>query len=100
MQHVARNRNTFYFLQHVAANFKGCHGNGCENNYEEVCLKFLLLKMAACTGWTANKIERLIQLLEERPCLYNTKDKFYYDREMRGKAVSEISNLLEISGKA
>ena len=56
--------------------------------------------MAACTAWTANKIERLIQLLEERPCLYNIKDKFYHDKEMRGKAVSDISNLLEISGKA
>ena len=51
-------------------------------------------------AWIANKIERLIQLMEEHPRLYNTEDKFYHDREMREKAVSEISNLLEISGKA
>ena len=50
-------------------------------------------------AWTTTKVEELIQLLEQCPCLYNTKEKSYHDREMRGKAIAEIAKTLEISGE-
>ena len=30
VQHVAENRNTFYFHATCHTNFKGCYGDGCE----------------------------------------------------------------------
>ena len=45
-------------------------------------------------AWTTTKVEELIQLLEQCPCLYNTKEKSYHDKEMRGKAIAEIARLL------
>ena len=30
VQHVAENRNTFYFHATCRNNFKGCYGDGCE----------------------------------------------------------------------
>ena len=41
--------------------------------------------------WTTEMIDRLIDLYEERPCLYNTKMKEYHDRDLRKKALEEIA---------
>ena len=48
--------------------------------------------------WTMDKITELIDLYEDYPCLYNTKDKNYHDRDCRNKAVAEIAAKLEITG--
>ena len=45
--------------------------------------------------WTVAKVIELIELLQDRPCLYNTKDKCYHDRTLRRKATKEISDALE-----
>ena len=45
--------------------------------------------------WTVAKVT---ELLQDRPCLYNTKDKRYWDRTLRGKATKEISDALEVPG--
>ena len=48
--------------------------------------------------WTEERIESLITLLEERPCLYNTKIISYFNRDIK-KALDEIAALLDITGK-
>ena len=50
-------------------------------------------------AWTAELIDRLIELYQERPCLYNTKMKEYHDRDMRKKALEEIATAIEVPGK-
>ena len=50
-------------------------------------------------AWTQSKVIEFIQLLEDRPCLYNTKEKSYHDRELRGKAATEIAQALGVSGE-
>ena len=49
--------------------------------------------------WTTEMIDRLIDLYEERPCLYNTKMKEYHDRDLRKKALEEIATALDVSGE-
>ena len=80
---VARNRTSFYSTRLVAPNIKGSSRRRCKK------------KMAAV--WTVNKIEQFIDLYEQRPCLYNTKMKEYHDRDIRKKAMEEISGVLEVS---
>ena len=81
------------FMQHVASNFKGCYGDGYECNYNYQ------------TKWphgvfpSVSKVTELIDLLQQYPCLYDTKDKKYHDRDVRGKAVTEIANALKQSGE-
>ena len=48
--------------------------------------------------WTVAKVTELFELLQDCPCLYNTKDKHYHDRTLRGKATEKISDALEVSG--
>ena len=52
-------------------------------------------KMAA---WTMPKVSELIELLQQYPCL-DTKNKSYHDRDIRGKAVTEIATALKQSGE-
>ena len=42
------------------------------------------------TSWSNERIEQLISLLEDRPCLYNTKIRTYFNRDLRKKAHEEI----------
>ena len=46
-------------------------------------------------------INLLIELYEEKPCLCNTKmkDIEFHDRDLRKKAVDDISTAMEISGE-
>ena len=53
-------------------------------------------KMAA---WTMPMVSELIELLQQYPCLYDTKNKSYHDRDIRGKAVTEIATALKQSGE-
>ena len=59
-------------------------------------ISYMVVRMAAV--WTKDKITELIDLYEDYPCLYNTKDKNYHDRDCRNKAVAEIAAKLEITG--
>ena len=63
-----------------------------------VVVKLTREKMAAVV-WSVETIGKLIELKEERPCLYNTKMKEYHDRDLRKKAMDEISTAMEISGE-
>ncbi len=49
--------------------------------------------------WTADAVGRLIDAIQERPCLYNTKLKDYFNRDKRSKAFSEISEIVDFPGK-
>ena len=49
--------------------------------------------------WTDEQVEHLIALFEERPCLYNTKIKTYFNRDLKKKANEEIAEALSITGK-
>ena len=49
--------------------------------------------------WTNEAVTELIDLYEERPCLYDTKHKDYYNRDLRGRALSEIADKTGFSGK-
>ena len=49
--------------------------------------------------WTAEHIDELITLYEDRPCLYNTKSRNYFNRDLRGKALEEIGTAMGINGK-
>ena len=40
--------------------------------------------------WTEVNVGELITLYEERPCLYNTKSKDYFNRNYRSKTLEEI----------
>ena len=57
----------------------------------------MVAKMAA-VSWTVDKIAQLIDLYETYPCLYNTKDKKYHDRDCRNKAIAEIAAALDNTG--
>ena len=63
-----------------------------------VVVKLTREKMAAVV-WSVETIGKLIELYEERSCLYNTKMKEYHDRDLRKKAMDEISTAMEISGE-
>lgn len=47
-------------------------------------------KMAA---WTVPKVSELIELLQQYPHLYDTKNKSYHDRDIRGKALNCIKTI-------
>ena len=46
--------------------------------------------------WCDTEVDRLIELLEERPCLWDVLCKGYHVREKRERAYEEIENELEI----
>ena len=46
--------------------------------------------------WCDADVDRLIELLEERPCLWDVFCKEYHVREKRERAYEEIENELEI----
>ena len=48
--------------------------------------------------WTEERIDSLITLLDERPCLHNTKIRDYFNRHKK-KAPNEIAAVLGITGK-
>ena len=48
-----------------------------------------MVKMAT-VEWTEGMVSELITLYEERPCLYNTKAKDYFNRDLRRKSLEEI----------
>ena len=50
--------------------------------------------------WTEERVDELIMLLEERPCLYNTTLKDYFNRNSKRKALEEIATTLAIADKA
>ena len=50
--------------------------------------------------WTLAKVAELIDLYELRPCLYQTNHKEYFNRDARSKALGEIAELIEMSGKS
>ena len=45
--------------------------------------------------WTHDKIVRLIDLYEERACLWDVFDKEYHDKDKRERALVEIANELD-----
>ena len=49
--------------------------------------------------WTEERVDELIMLLEERPCLNNTTLKDYFNRNSKRKALEEIATTLAIAGK-
>ena len=49
--------------------------------------------------WTTEDVNLLITLYEERPVLYNTKSKDYFNKDMRSKALTEISQTLDTPGR-
>ena len=49
-------------------------------------------------SWSTEKINRLIDLFEERPSLYDIKSKNYFNRDARSKALAEIAETLDIPG--
>ena len=49
--------------------------------------------------WTEERVDELIMLLEERPCLYNTTLKDYFNRNSKRKALEEIATTSAIAGK-
>lgn len=49
--------------------------------------------------WTPERISLLIEAVENRPCLYNTKLKEYFNRDIKHKSFMEISSVLELPGK-
>ena len=48
--------------------------------------------------WTEERVDNLIVLLGERPCLYSTKLRDYFNRDKK-KALDEITAVLGITGK-
>lgn len=49
--------------------------------------------------WSTDRVSSLIDLYEERPCLYNTKHKDYFNRDTRSKSLLEISEVIGLEGK-
>ena len=41
--------------------------------------------------WTQENIAVLLDLYDEKPCLYNTMHKDYHNRDMRRSALAELS---------
>ena len=60
--------------------------------------KHMEIIAAGMATWSYEKTCELIELYEAHPCLYNIKHKEYHDRNLRGKALEEISTALEIPG--
>ena len=53
-------------------------------------------RSAKSRRWSDAEVDRLIELLEERPCLWDVFCKEYHVREKRERAYEEIENELEI----
>ena len=51
-------------------------------------------------SWSMENTFRLIQFYEENPCLYNTKEKKYHDRNLKSRVLAEISAALDVSGES
>ena len=49
--------------------------------------------------WSLGKVAELLDLYEERPCLYNTLHKDYHNRDLRSKALKELSVACGFPGK-
>ena len=47
--------------------------------------------------WTEERVDELIMLLEERPNLYNTTLKDYFNRNSKRKTLEEIGQLLRLA---
>ena len=50
-------------------------------------------------SWTEERVDNLIALLDERPCLYNMKVRDYFNRDKKKAALDEIAAVLGITGK-
>ena len=50
-------------------------------------------------NWDCDKEDKLIELWKEMPCLYNISCKEYSNRITKRKALEEIGNKLDMSGK-
>ena len=48
--------------------------------------------------WTVETTTKLIEMFEERPNLYNIKEKSYHNRDLRSKSLGEIATALHIPG--
>ncbi|KAL5460156.1 hypothetical protein EMCRGX_G033583 [Ephydatia muelleri] len=44
--------------------------------------------------WNYENIEQLTELYEQRPCLYDTKSKDYFNRDVRNVALQDITKVL------
>ena len=53
----------------------------------------------ATVEWTPESVSELIALYEDRPCLYNTKAKEYFNRNLRNKSLEEIAKKLGKTGE-
>lgn len=49
--------------------------------------------------WSTGKISHLIELLEGYPCLYDTKNSKYHDRDARAKSTKEMATALMMPEK-
>ena len=49
--------------------------------------------------WTEDRIEQLVVLYEEHPCLYDNKSKEYSNRDVRSTAVKETAAAMEATGQ-
>ena len=54
---------------------------------------------AILSMWSLGKVSELLDLYEERPCLYNTQHKDYHNRDLRSKALKELSAACGFPGK-
>ena len=76
------------------------HNKGFQGTCDGISLKFVILfGIMASNTWTIEKTAELIDLYQEKPCLYNTKHKNYFNRDHRAKALSEISEVIGLEGK-
>ena len=50
--------------------------------------------------WNYENVEQLIELYEQRPCLYDTKSKDYFNRDVRNVALQDIAKILNTTGKS
>ena len=48
--------------------------------------------------WNVPREDQLIELWEERPCLYDTSSRDYSIRQAKTKALEEIASSLDVSG--
>lgn len=44
--------------------------------------------------WNYENVEQLVELYEQRPCLYDTKSKDYFNRDVRNVALQDITKIL------
>ena len=59
--------------------------------------------MAETSGkieWNYDNVEQLIELYEQRPCLYDTKLKEYHNRDVKNVALQDIAKVLNTTAKS